>query len=135
MNRALAVALGIAAAVFATASARAAGTDELAAVESLEVRLVDAVPQGPSVAARLAEIRRRIQAALVYPPLARMKRIEGEALVRFEIEHDGTARDVVVHRSSGKPSLDRAAALAVAEAEPLPWVYGRLEVPVRFELE
>ncbi len=50
------------------------------------------------------------------------------------IEHDGTARDVVVHRSSGKPSLDRAATRAVAAAVPLPWVYGRLEVPVRFEL-
>ena len=63
-----------------------------------------------------------------------MQRIEGEALVRFAIEHDGSARDVVVHRSSGKPSLDRAATLAVDAAVPLPWVYGRLEVPVRFEL-
>ena len=134
MKHTLAIALSIAAALFAAAGARPAGADEIAAVESVGVRLVDAVPQGPSVAARLGEIRRRIQAALVYPPLARMQRIEGEALVRFAIEHDGTARDVVVHRSSGKPSLDRAATLAVEAAVPLPWVYGRLEVPVRFEL-
>jgi TonB family protein len=134
MRRTLAIALSIATVGFTAAGMRAAGADEVAAVDTQEVRFVDAVPQGPSVAARLAEIRRRIQAALVYPPLARMQRVEGEALVRFAIEHDGSARDVVVHRSSGKPSLDRAASLAVAAAEPLPWVYGRLEVPVRFEL-
>jgi protein TonB len=95
----------------------------------------DAVPVGPSVDERLAEIRRRIQAALVYPPLARLQRVEGTALVRFEIGRDGAAREVRVFRTSGKPSLDRAATRAVAAAAPLPWVYGRLEVPVRFALE
>jgi protein TonB len=134
MRRTLAIALSIAAAAFAAAGAQPAGTDEVAAVDHVGARFVDAMPQGPSVAARLAQIRRRIQAALVYPPLARMQRVEGEVLVRFAIEHDGTPRDVAVHRSSGKPSLDRAAVLAVAAAVPLPWVYGKLEVPVRFEL-
>jgi protein TonB len=71
----------------------------------------------------------------VYPPLARSERLEGEALVRFDIDAEGTPRDVVLHRSSGRPSLDRAATRAVAAAAPLPWVYGRLEVPVRFALE
>jgi TonB family protein len=135
MRRTVATTLSIAAAAFVAAGSGPAGADEFAALKTVEVRVVDAVPQGPSVAARLAEIRRRIQAALVYPPLARMQRVEGEALVRFAIEHDGTTRDILLHRSSGKPSLDRAARLAVAAAEPLPWVYGRLEVPVRFELE
>ena len=115
---------------FAAAGALPAGADEIAAVETVEVRFVDAVPQGPSVAARLAEIRRRIQAALVYPPLARMQRIEGEALVRFAIEHDGTARDVVVHRSSGRPSLDRAATLAVTAAAELPSSTTRTRSPI-----
>jgi TonB family protein len=109
--------------------------DEIAAAETAEVRFVDAVPLGPSVAERLGVIRGRIQAALVYPPLARLHRVEGEALVRFEIGHDGAPREVQVFRTSGKPSLDRAATRAVAAAAPLPWVYGRLEVPVRFELE
>ena len=83
MRRTLAIALGVGAAALAAAGPRAAGTDEIAAVESTKVRFVDAVPQGPSVAARLGEIRRRIQAALVYPPLARMQRVEGETLLRF----------------------------------------------------
>lgn len=113
----------------------AAAAEEVAVGTAETVRFVDAVPSGPSVAERLVEIRRRIGAVLVYPPLARRHRVEGEALVRFEIGHDGVARTVQLHRSSGKPSLDRAATRAVQDAAPLPWVYGRLEVPVRFELE
>jgi TonB family protein len=104
-------------------------------VAAAAVRFVDGVPQGPSAHERLAEIRRRIQAALVYPELARRERLAGEALVRFEIARDGAPRAIEVQRSSGMPTLDRAAARAVADAAPLPWVYGRLEVPVRFALE
>jgi len=98
-------------------------------------RFVDAAPQVPSAEQRLREIRRRIQAVLVYPPLARSDALEGTALVRFDVERDGTPRRSVVHHSSGRPSLDRAALRAVDASAPLPWVYGRLEVPVRFELE
>ena len=109
--------------------------EEIAIGRTADVRFVDAGPSGPSVTERLGEIRERIQAALEYPPVARMQRVEGEALVRFEIGRDGAARDVRLFRTSGKPSLDRAATRAVVAAAPLPWVYGRLEVPVRFELE
>jgi protein TonB len=112
-----------------------APAQELAARGVAEVRFVDAAPPGRSVAERLAEIRRRIQAALVYPRLARQQQLEGEALVRFDIDPDGTPREVELFRSSGMPSLDRAARSAVEHAAPLPWVYGRLEVPVRFELD
>jgi protein TonB len=122
-------------AVLTIAVAPPAPGQDLAAVDTGEVRFADAAPAGPSVAERLAEIRRRIQGAVVYPPLARLRRLEGSTLVRFEIEHDGTPRRVEVHRSSGMPTLDRAATGAVTAAAPLPWVYGRLEVPVRFRLE
>lgn len=113
----------------------AAWGQDLAAAKAGPARFVDAVPHGPSVQERLEEIRRRIQAAVVYPPLARAEQLEGEALVRFDIDTSGTPRDVVLQRSSGRPSLDRAATRAVAAAAPLPWVYGRLEVPVQFSLE
>jgi len=120
----------------AVSAALAAGAaEEFVAGTTAEVRFVDSVPRGLDVAERLVQIRRRIQAALEYPPLARLHRVEGETLVRFEISHDGEPRDVLVHRTSGKPSLDRAATRAVASAAPLPWVWGRLEVPVRFELD
>jgi TonB family protein len=130
MSRAL-----LLAAVLVAGLGLVAAADELAAAETEAVRFVDAIPSGPSVAERLVEIRRRIGAALVYPPLARLDRIEGEALIRFEISRDGSAREVQLFRTSGKPSLDRAAMRAVVDAAPLPWVHGKLEVPVRFELK
>ncbi len=117
------------------AAATAASEQRLAGISAAEVRFVDAAPRGPTVAERLAEIRRRIQAAVIYPPLARHQRLQGETLVRFEIEPDGTPSAVRVHRSSDMPTLDRAALGAVRAAAPLPWVHGRLEVPVRFALE
>jgi TonB family protein len=135
VNRVSLLRLALAFALALAATAAPAAADEVAAVDAMEVRFVDAVPRGPSVAERLAEIRRRIQAAVVYPPLARLHHVEGVALVRFAIGRDGAAQEVRLFRTSGRPSLDRAATRAVAAAAPLPWVHGRLEVPVRFELE
>jgi protein TonB len=94
----------------------------------------DAVPLGPRVDERLARIRERIQAAVVYPPLARLRRLEGVAQVRFAIAVDGSPQQLSVEGSTGHAILDRAALAAVRAAAPLPWVYGLLEVPVRFEL-
>ena len=104
-------------------------------VSAAPVHFVDATPVGPSLSKRLGVIRQRIQDAIEYPALARMQRVMGETLVRFDIDNQGTPQAVAVHRSSGAPSLDRAAQRAVTSAAPLPWVYGRLEVPVRFALE
>ena len=108
----------------------AADSSEVAAV----LPSVDARPVAPSVVERLAIIRARIQSALEYPPLARLRESDGDALVRFEIDHTGVARGIQVVRSSGYPLLDASAVRAVQNAKPLPWVYGPLEVPVRFEL-
>lgn len=132
MRRAALVALGWLLLLGAGGAPAADGAGGFAVAE---VRFVDAVPTGPSAAERLAEIRRRIQAALVYPRLARLQQIEGEAQVRFDVARDGGPRDVQLSATSGVPALDRAAVAAVTAAAPLPWVYGRLEVPVRFTLE
>jgi protein TonB len=94
----------------------------------------DAMPMGPSVADRLEIIRDRIQRGLVYPPLARLRESDGDAVVRFEIDHSGAARDIQVVESSGYPQLDASAIAAVESAAQLPWVYGPLEIPVRFNL-
>jgi protein TonB len=101
---------------------------------AVAARVEDAEPRGPSVEERLEEIRRRLQAALYYPPIARRMGLEGTAWVRFEIDREGTARDVDVARSSGHAILDRAARRTVDRAGRLPWVYGRIEVPIRFSL-
>ena len=83
---ALAFALGFARIAFADSMEVA----ELASADSTEVAAVilsdDAMPRGPSVAARLAIIREKIQNALEYPPLAQLHDSDGDALVRFEIE-------------------------------------------------
>ncbi len=109
-----------------------------ASVDAAEVAAVilsnDAMPQGPSVANRLAIIREKIQNALEYPPLARLHDSYGDALVRFEIDRSGSAENIRVVRSSGHDRLDTSAVRAVETASPLPWVYGPLEVPVHFEL-
>lgn len=99
------------------------------------VQLVDALPAAPSAAERLAEIRRRIQASLVYPATARRRGLEGVARVQFEIGAQGRADRIAVVRSSGHPLLDRAARESVVAAGVLPRVYGRLQVPVHFALE
>ena len=100
-----------------------------------DVAFEDALPGLPTVDARLEEIRRRLQAALVYPPIARRIGLEGTAWLRFEIDREGAARDVAVARSSGHAVLDRAARQTVDRAGRLPWVYGRIEVPIRFSLD
>jgi TonB family protein len=100
------------------------------------VAAVDAIPPGPTVDERLAEIRRRIQAAVEYPPIARKRGLEGVARVGFEIDpRERRAHGVRLVASSGHPLLDRAAERSVARAGTLPFVWGQLVVPVRFELD
>ena len=97
---------------------------------------VDAAPNpGPGAHERIEEIQRRIQSALVYPELARRHGVTGVVRLRFEVGGQGRARNIELARSSGSGTLDRAARQAVVEAADLPWVYVRLEVPVRFTLD
>ncbi len=97
-------------------------------------RVEDLAPSGPSVEARLDEIRRRVQEVVAYPPIARARGLAGEARVAFELGRDGSPHGIETVRSSGSTALDRAAERAVSEAAPLPWVYGRITGPVRFAL-
>ncbi len=133
-NLATAPAITFALALVLVACTAAADSPTFAAADDLP-RVVDASPTRRHARERLVEIQQRIQAALRYPPLARERKLEGTALLRFDIDRAGVPHEVVVHASSGRASLDRAATAAVADAAPLPWVYGRLEVPVLFSLE
>lgn len=111
------------------------GAPARAEVEVVAVEAVDAVPRGPSLEERLAEIRRRIQRALVYPPSARQRGLVGVSELEFVIGVDGHADQVELVASSGHRILDRAARRSLIAAGELPRVYGRLRVPVRFDLE
>ena len=94
----------------------------------------DLAPTGPSVEERLAEIARRVQAVVTFPPIARARGLSGEALVEFRIGARGEAQSVRTRVSSGNLALDRAAERAVHDAQPLPRVVGVVTVPVRFQL-
>jgi len=94
----------------------------------------DAVPPAPTLEERLATVRARVQAHAAYPAIAREKGESGRSVVAFEIERDGTPSGVETLHSSGSLALDRAARRAVAAAAPLPWIHGRVEVPVDFVL-
>lgn len=111
------------------------GLPTRADVNAVAVDLIDASPRGPGVEERLAEIRRRIQRALVYPASARQRGLAGVSEVEFVIGVDGRAEEVRVVASSGHRILDRAARRSVQAAGVLPRVYGRLRVPVRFDLQ
>ena len=112
-----------------------AGAQEPPAVAAPPPRYRDAAPTGPSAAERLAEVRRRVAQAAVYPPIAREREIEGEALIAFRIGRDGRPLAIATRATSGHAVLDRAAERAVGEAAPLPYLSGTVEVPVRFSLE
>lgn len=99
------------------------------------VESVDLLPLGPSPKARLDEIRRRVQAAVVYPARARELGLEGTTRIQFQVGNDGLAHGVGVVDSSGHPLLDQAAERGALDAGQLPPLYGRIRIPVRFELD
>ena len=95
---------------------------------------VDALPHATPPQERLEEIRRRVQAAVAYPERARELGLQGTARIQFEIGADGHARDVATVESSGYALLDRAAERGAIDAGKLPPLYGRIRIPVKFDL-
>ncbi len=127
MSRALAIALLLALAGLAPASAQ-----EPVAAAPVEV---DFIPMGPSPQQRLEEIRRRVQAAIVYPARARERGFEGTARIQFQVGDDGLAREITTVESSGHAILDSAAERGAREAGQLPPLYGWIRIPVEFDLK
>ena len=70
----------------------------------------------------------------MYPPEARSRGITGVTRIRFEIATNGHAEKIRTVATSGNALLDDAAEQGAADAGELPRVYGRVEVPIRFEL-
>lgn len=95
---------------------------------------IDAVPSGRSAQERIDEIRRRVQEAVIYPEAARQRGIHGTTRIQFEVSAAGRAKDVTTVESSGSGLLDAAALQSAHDAAPLPYVFGRLRIPVVFEL-
>lgn len=86
-------------------------------------------------------VRLRIERFKQYPQFSRQKNMEGMVTVAFLIGPDGFISGLSVVRSSGFPSLDKAALAAVNNAAPFsapPEKYFsgplRVKVPIAFEL-
>ena len=85
----------------------------------------------------LAEVKRSVESVLEYPRKARAMRMEGTAVVQFVIDTSGRLESLELHKSAGKPLLDKMALKAVRRAQRLwskPQKTVRLRFPIRFEL-
>ncbi|RAI57343.1 energy transducer TonB [Roseicella frigidaeris] len=98
-----------------------------------------------SAAAPSASYISRLFAALErhksYPQEARLRRIQGIALLRFSMRRDGSVTAFRLLRSAGDPSLDEAVLAMIQRASPLPAPPDdlpgdpvELSVPIRFSL-
>ena len=79
-------------------------------------------------------IRDTLQSNLIYPYIARKRRMEGTVLVDFMINHRGTAEKVRVLKGSGYALLDSSAMETVVKASPFPVVNISIEVPITYRL-
>ncbi len=70
-----------------------------------------------------------------YPRIARERGIEGEVRLRFRLAPSGSVEKIEILQSSGYEVLDKASIGAVYRAEPLPYVNGWVEMPMRYVLK
>ena len=89
----------------------------------------------PGDASLRRKIRDAIQSNLVYPYIARKRRIGGTTLVEFKINQRGMPEDFKVVRSSGHSILDIAAKETVVKASPFPALNNTIEIPITFLLK
>lgn len=118
------------------------GNDNLKPVEKVAL---DPGPPGPDVQKALDQFNNAIWAKILkakfYPKLAQMRRQEGQPVVKFTIEKDGTLGDITIESSSNHEILDKAALKTIENAAPFPEIPEILkeerivlEVPISFIL-
>jgi periplasmic protein TonB len=87
-----------------------------------------------------AELRRRLEQALIYPPAARRRRLTGVVEVELEIEPSGAITRVALAASSSHRILDDAALDTVRGLDRVPFPPGirprtlRVRLPVEFAI-
>jgi len=80
------------------------------------------------------KIRDSLQKNLVYPYLARKKRIEGTVLAEFRLNSSGMPENMRIVRTSNYAILDEAAKETIQKAAPFPAQNKRVEIPITFRL-
>lgn len=86
----------------------------------------------PRYAEYFLEIKKRIEANLVYPHEAARQRQSGQLALEFIVKKDGTLRLIELTRSSGIGILDRYSLNTVRLAAPFPPIPDRLGVDTVF---
>jgi TonB family protein len=81
-----------------------------------------------------SKIRDTLQNNLVYPYLARKKRIEGTVLAEFRLNNSGMPENMRIIRTSNYEILDAAAKETIQKAAPYPAQNRRVEIPITFRL-
>ena len=80
-------------------------------------------------------IRDALQANLIYPYLARKRRLEGTVLMKFQVNGKGMPEGVRIVQGSSYAILDEAARQTVLKTSPFPARNNIIEVPIRFSLQ
>ncbi|HSH44122.1 MAG TPA: TonB family protein [Arenicellales bacterium] len=68
----------------------------------------------------LAQLRAWLERHKRYPRRARLRRLEGTAMLHFVIDREGRVLEYSIRESSGHEVLDRAVAAMIERAQPLP---------------
>jgi protein TonB len=84
--------------------------------------------------ALISRIQASIQDALMYPPLARRRGMEGTVEAVFVIDSRGMPQNIRLLRSSGYRILDKQALRTIQRASPYPVLESAVEVPITFRL-
>ncbi len=82
----------------------------------------------------LLQIRKKIEKAKHYPVMAKNKGIEGKTQIRFQLNSDGSVKNLFLSRSSGFDILDESALQAVKLAAPYPYFPGPIQFELKFQL-
>ncbi|EFX41709.1 siderophore-mediated iron transport protein [Helicobacter suis HS5] len=84
------------------------------------------------------QIQQAISSKNRYPRMAMARGIEGEVLVEFVLNANGSTEDIKISKSSGSDILNHAALQAVKEASklfPAPKHTVRLRIPIAYTIK
>jgi TonB family protein len=82
----------------------------------------------------LFKIKRKIARAKRYPLQARRNQVEGSCGVSFEINPDGSSKNLELLQSSGHSILDEEALSTIQRASPFPYYPGPIKLSLKYSL-
>ncbi len=82
----------------------------------------------------LSKIKSKIARAKRYPLEARRERVEGICAISFEINPDGSSRNLELLQSSGHPLLDQEALSTIQRASPFPYYPKPIKLNLKYSL-